>query len=148
MLPRVTVVVSGAQAVSAFKEKSEHGIFAVLGNKDNADLGDRYPVSKLLEVLLVRELPPRLQGSGVVLNMTAPGFCRSNLRRETEKGSRSLVAAISAGLESHGKYFNDGAVKEHRLGAFIKSDEELATGAKVWKQLSVILMPLLRARER
>ena len=95
---------------------------------------DRYNVSKLLEVLVVRHLTSlggskTADGSSVIINTVNPGFCHSELGRELsnivfsvvktliartgEEGSRNLVLAASAGKESHGQYVSDGHVAEY-----------------------------------
>lgn len=79
-------------------------------------------MSKLLEVFYSRELAKHSRESGkpfVVINYLNPGLCHSQLGREsgiglsilkfflartTEVGSRTLVAAATAGAESHGQY--------------------------------------------
>ena len=85
----------------------------------------RYNVSKLLEVFYVRELAKHSQESGkpsVIINYLNPGLCHSELGRDagiglailkfffartTEVGSRTLVAAATAGADSHGQYQSD-----------------------------------------
>ena len=81
----------------------------------------RYNVSKLLEIYYVRELAERTRTRGsldVIINMINHGFCHSELTREirsvaaagklflartTEHGSRALVHASQAGVETHGQ---------------------------------------------
>jgi retinol dehydrogenase-12 len=93
-------------------------------------VSNRYNVTKLLQLYTVRELAGLISGSTkrptVVLNISNPGFCRSNIMREasglwllfieclkvvlsrtTEVGSRTLVAGAEGGLETHGQYLND-----------------------------------------
>jgi len=93
-------------------------------------MSNRYNVTKLLQLYTVRELASLLSASAkspiIVLNISNPGFCRSNIMREatglwllfieglkavfsrtTEVGSRTLVAGAVGGLETHGKYLND-----------------------------------------
>lgn len=92
-----------------------------------------YNVSKLLEVYAVRELATLLpvSDSGVVVNMVNPGLCYSDLgrnvgllyrmqigllrllmARSTEVGSRTLIHAAVAGVDSHGKYCSECEIKE------------------------------------
>lgn len=94
----------------------------------------RYGVTKLLEVLAVRELASVITLSEkprVILNCVTPGACHSDFGRErsgwlqlasfavakfllartTEVGSRTLVAGAEAGEESHGEYMADGKVE-------------------------------------
>lgn len=99
----------------------------------------RYYVSKLLQILLGREMAKRLRDrrcgstdtSRIILNSITPGYCVSGLTdkahfvtalgfwvlrkttaRTAEVGGRALVAAVAKGEESHGKYLNDCEVDE------------------------------------
>lgn len=88
-----------------------------------------------MQILLARAMAERVLGPkgmpDVIINTLTPGYCISNLTndargltaaflwlltktmaRTTEAGARSLIAAISKGTESHGKYVNDGQVDE------------------------------------
>ncbi|KAK7719830.1 hypothetical protein SLS64_002011 [Diaporthe eres] len=149
--PRLTVVASEVHAWCKFPERDEPSVLAALDASD--DLGERYQVSKLLEVLVIRQIAPRIKGA-VTLNMLNPGLCHSELSREsglglavmkfflarsTEVGSRTLVAAGLAGEESHGKYMSDAVVAEQSLSAFVRSEEGDRAGKKVWKELSDML---------
>lgn len=94
----------------------------------------RYGVTKLLEVLAVRELASIITLSEkprVIVNCLTPGACHSDFGRErsswikvavfevakfllartTEVGSRTLVAGAEAGEESHGEYMADGKIE-------------------------------------
>jgi retinol dehydrogenase 12 len=93
----------------------------------------RYNVSKLLNILIVREFSAQLNQSTkskVILNCLNPGFCKSELSRDhstwalpfinlfkaffartTEVGSRNLVYAAGAGTETHGQYLGDCEIK-------------------------------------
>jgi retinol dehydrogenase 12 len=51
---------------------------------------DSYQTSKLLNVLFVRELARRLEGSGITANAADPGLVRTNLGRHTTGGRRML----------------------------------------------------------
>lgn len=112
-------------------------------------MGDRYFISKLLEVLGVREMAARTGTSyPVTINTVNPGFCRSELGREagwnlylwglllarsTEVGSRTIVAAAEAGTGSHGKYMSESVVTEE--GGFVRSEEGARAQKKVWGEL-------------
>jgi hypothetical protein len=91
-------------------------------------------VSKLLEVLVIRELGSILSNTmsksqQIIINCLTPGACRSDFDREstgigrligsimaigrsTEAGSRALVADIAAGEESNGGYMENCRVTE------------------------------------
>ena len=86
-------------------------------------------VSKLLEVFYVRELAAKMsqkEKPKVIVNLINPGFCHSELIRQptigikvlrmllarsTEHGSRTLVAGVEAGKESHGQYMSESVVR-------------------------------------
>ncbi|KAK7737463.1 hypothetical protein SLS53_006536 [Cytospora paraplurivora] len=148
----LTVVSSEVHAWCKFPEWKEESIFGALDRSE--DLSERYPVSKLLEVLTVREIAPKLEGSGVVLNIVNPGLCHSELLRDggffytaikfflaraTETGSRTLVTAGTVGKESHGKFMENGVVADEALSEFVQSENGKKASEKLWKELSEIL---------
>ncbi|MCJ1408009.1 hypothetical protein MMC19_002082 [Ptychographa xylographoides] len=152
--PRLTIVSSEVHSRTEFPEWKEANTFDTLNDQSKFRMKERYPTSKLLEVLVVRQIAPKLEGSGVILNMLNPGLCHSELAREagwffavikfflartTEVGSRTLVASAAAGSESHGKYMTDSEVKEDALSDFVKSAESKKASEKVWNELRVIL---------
>lgn len=127
--PRLVVVTSEMHEMARFLERKSDKIFATLSDKSKARMMDRYPVSKLLEILAVRTLADQLKhGSSppdVIVNCVNPGMCYSGLTRDmgamrlvigafrlalartTEVGSRTLVHAALSGEESHGQYLTD-----------------------------------------
>ncbi|MCJ1481674.1 hypothetical protein MMC06_001833 [Schaereria dolodes] len=153
VLPRVVVVSSDLHFNTSFPERKADNIFNTLNNEKTARMGDRYdtvlldldfgadegnvipryPVSKMMEVFIVRELGELISASSkpkVVINCLTPGFCHSDLgrnmegpkkllfttmktllARSTEAGSRTLVAAVASGDETHGQYMADCKVK-------------------------------------
>lgn len=152
--PRLVIVSSEMHAMTSFPEWKAPSIFAALDDEKTARMVERYSTSKLLEVLAVREIAPRLRGSGVVLNVLNPGLCHSELGREgslfltvlkallartTEVGSRTLVASAEAGMESHGKYMTDGKVADDALSGFSRGPNGEKAGRQVWKELSEML---------
>ncbi|MCJ1371483.1 hypothetical protein MMC20_002700 [Loxospora ochrophaea] len=152
--PHLTIVTSEVHGWTQFPEWKGSKIFDALDDEATARMGERYPTSKLLEILVVRQIAPKLQASGVILNMLNPGLCHSELARDfglkmvllklllarsTEVGSRTLVAAAMAGTESHGKYMNDGHVDDDALSEFVRSTDGKEASKKVWDELSEIL---------
>lgn len=152
--PRLTFVVSEVHAWAELPERNAEQIFKALSDPSTAKMNARYPVSKLLEVLLVQELAGRARGSEVIINMVNPGLCHSALGREmgvgfmifklvvarsTGVGSRTLVASASAGLESHGAYMSDSHVENTALSPFVRSEEGRHAREKLWSEVSVIL---------
>jgi retinol dehydrogenase-12 len=140
-----------------FREQSAPSIFTAL--KSPKYQFDRYNTSKLLEILTIRDLAPAMTASEkpkVILNTLTPGFCHSELMRHavfplnflgwvgkrligrsTEMGSRTLVAAASAGEESHGKYMTDCLVREPSMWVRSKKGKEVQT--RVYKELLMVL---------
>ncbi|KAJ6015155.1 Short-chain dehydrogenase/reductase family protein [Penicillium herquei] len=153
-IPHLTFVVSEVHGWVEFKEWKEDNVLKLLSDKDRADMGARYPLSKLLEVLVVHELASRVRGSEVVINMINPGLCHSSLAREgdwkfalfkfvvarsTEVGSRTLVAGILNGTEAHGTYMNDGYVDGEGMSPFVRSADGAKARTKVWNEVTSIL---------
>ena len=152
--PHLTFIVSGIHVWATFPEWKEDRPMQKISDPSTANMDERYPVSKLLEVLLVQELAGRVRGSEVIVNMVCPGLCHSQIDREgglkfkllkliagrsTEVGSRTLVAGAVSGLESHGAYMKDGHVENMALSPFVRSDEGRQAREKLWVELSSIL---------
>ncbi|KAJ5266541.1 hypothetical protein N7478_009349 [Penicillium angulare] len=152
--PHLTFVVSEVHRIPDFEEWKEDNILQILSDKNKAQMDIRYPLSKLLEVLVVLELAGRVRGSEVIVNMVNPGFCHSQLGREagfafgvmkfilarsTEVGSRTLLAGILTGLESHGSYMSDGLVENTGLSSFVRSSDGAKARTKVWNEVTTIL---------
>ena len=116
-------------------------------------MADRYYVSKLLEIFVVREMASRTGSSyPVTINCLNPGFCHSELGREagwnlyimglllarsTEVGSRTIVAAAEVGPGSHGMYMSESLVTEP--SEFVRSVEGAQVQKKVWAELTAKL---------
>ena len=152
--PVLSIVSSEVHGWTKFPEQSEADIFRALNSESEKSMKERYPTSKLLEVLVVRQIAPKLAKSKVTLNLLNPGLCHSELARDsgmflvvlkfflarsTEVGSRTLVLSGLAGPESHGKYMSDGKINEGLLSDFVRSKEGAEASSKVWSQLVKIL---------
>ena len=148
--PRLTIVSSEVHGWTPFKERDSADIFATLSDKSTADMGARYPVSKLLEVLACREIASEHPQPDypVIVNYINPGLCHSELARDagwgiyimklllarsSEVGARTLVHAGLAGPESHGQYLSD--CKVANPSPFVLSSEGTAAQKKVWTQM-------------
>lgn len=145
-----------------FKERQEAHILDQFKSKETV-YADRYNTSKLLVILIARELAKSMDERGnnpIVLNTLNPGLCKSELFRHVrfpiswivslgltlvgrtnEMGSRTLLAAAVAGKETHGKYMDACEVGKESL--FITSEE----GVRVQTQLYGELMELLEKVE-
>jgi len=154
--PNLVVVSSEMHFATSFPE---HGmtppgesVFKTLSDPKKARMSDRYSVSKLLEVLVCREIVATRAPKGypVTINFVNPGFCYSELMREmrlpflmvryllnarsTEVGSRTLVSAASMGHESHGEYLSD--CKIWSPAKLMRSPLGKEMQVRVWKDLS------------
>lgn len=69
----------------------------------------------------------------------ATAILKMLLARSTEVGSRTILAAASAGPESHGAYMRDGKVDNGALSSFVRSEDGQKARKKVWKELVEIL---------
>ncbi|TPR10427.1 hypothetical protein CAN33_0022100 [Aspergillus niger] len=124
-IPVLSIVASEVHAFTKFPERNAPaekgvGVFEALDEPERyyKTMAERYRTSKLLDVLLTRELADRIGDDDIVVNCLNPGLCRSQLAREmdnvvvrimlrllgrtAEVGSRTLVTAAAAGRESHG----------------------------------------------
>ncbi|KAI9840936.1 MAG: putative secondary metabolism biosynthetic enzyme [Sclerophora amabilis] len=155
-LPHLVIVSSEVHFFTTFSERNQDSIFDTLNAKETANMEDRYNLSKLLEVLAVREISSQTSSSSkppVVINVLNPGLCHSALTRDltglrgymigamkavlartTEVGSRTLVASVDAGEESHGQYMSDGIVSSP--SPLVRSDDGAKAQKKVWAELS------------
>ena len=120
---------------------------------------DRYNTSKLLVVLLARELAIRvssLSNNRIIVSIVTPGFCKSQISRNlplagrlsvglflaligrtTEAGSRCLVSAAAAGADTHGQYLDSCRVSEP--SAFVLSEEGRNVQPRVYAELMDVL---------
>lgn len=79
--PVLTIVSSDAHIFADWVEKTapEGELFNTMNDEKTASMKNRYPVSKLLEVFVVREIAERKPADSypVTLNMLNPGLCNS-----------------------------------------------------------------------
>ncbi|KAI1170432.1 short-chain dehydrogenase/reductase-like protein [Nemania sp. FL0916] len=127
--PHLCVVGSNAQFYAQLAKRDASSIFENMRGSEN--MSQRYADTKLISLLVMREMAKRMDSdrAQVVLNMVDPGFCKSELLRESaswpwyvrlmmsaavpllarspEMGARNYIWAVSAGLEGHGRYVED-----------------------------------------
>ncbi|GAB7353681.1 hypothetical protein MBLNU459_g4087t1 [Dothideomycetes sp. NU459] len=151
--PNLVIVSSEVHALTTFEERKAASIFDTMNSPTEARMSERYQVSKLLEVLTVRELAAQHpQSYPVIINTLNPGLCHSELARDlgfgmivfkfllartTEVGARTLVYAATAGAETHGQYLSNDTVTPP--SKFVRSEEGAQAQKKVWKELSARL---------
>ncbi|CAK7263075.1 hypothetical protein SEPCBS119000_000298 [Sporothrix epigloea] len=155
--PRLTIVSSLAHFMTPFVEQRAPVIFDAL--KDPKTMShDRYNVSKLLEVLAVRELAGILEKNGVpvTVNTVNPGLCRTQLfrtlplvfryvmlagtyaiGRTSSMGARTLIMGAAGGPETHGQYMDTGEV--YPVSTFVTSQAGVDAQRRVWTEMLGIL---------
>ena len=161
--PALAIVTSELHFVAAFKEArkltGKGQIFKTLSDEKTADMGDRYNVSKLLEVMVVNRWAEIRSANQfpITIDCVNPGFCHSELMRDmslpmkiigttmkavlartTEVGGRTLVHAAGTGSqkdkELHGQYLSNCGVADK--SSFVTSERGQALGIELWEELS------------
>ncbi|KAK4995159.1 hypothetical protein LTR66_004967 [Elasticomyces elasticus] len=151
--PTLVIVTSELHAFTAFKEHKEAHIFDTLNDEKKANMGGRYPISKLLEVFACRQIAKEhpVRQLGCIISLVNPGWCHSELARElitpvvkfvmnimcrtTEVGSRTLVdATVSHGSEVHGQYLSDQKAKP--VAPLVQGKGGAEIQMHVWQELA------------
>ncbi|KAI0199295.1 short-chain dehydrogenase/reductase [Astrocystis sublimbata] len=155
---RISFVSSDRHVMFNLPKWEEENLFKVLSDQRTANMHQRYMISKLMEILLVREMAAQIQRTDVIINSFTPGYCDSGLvnaikgptrmaldllknatARTAEVGGRALVAAIVPCPESHGRYLNDSRIDDSALSPFVRSAEGTQAQIKLWKNLLDVL---------
>ncbi|KAL2216623.1 putative short-chain dehydrogenase [Thermoascus aurantiacus ATCC 26904] len=151
IVPVIAITCPGVHAYTKFPERNTPNSLATLNNEKTANMSDRYPVSKLLQLFAAREIAERTANTNpfVIVNTINPGLCYTDLARHAEgrtavilkvgrallawtaEGSRTLVHATIAGPQSHGIYINGC----DDIGPFVISPEGRKAQKKVWSEL-------------
>jgi retinol dehydrogenase 12 len=162
MPPRVCVVASEVHGYVTLPSEDFPGkerVLEQMSKEENVKWDKRYSESKLLQVLVLRAITPKLnKEKGVVINMLNPGLCQSKLNRDgsmvlevmkfflarsTEVGSRTLLASAGAGWESHGTYMSDAVVRKEGdadgLSPFSRSEDGGVMGERIWAEVRSVL---------
>ncbi|KAI1327284.1 NAD(P)-binding protein [Xylariaceae sp. FL0255] len=120
---------------------------------DEATFGkdmDRYNVTKLLNVLWMRELSVKASGN-VVINAVNPGFCKSGLHRHhpggasfakmvgwtSAQGGHCLTDAAIMHAQDNGAYISEQRVKSP--SPFVLSKDGQKAQAKIWDETMRLL---------
>ena len=152
--PHFVIISSEVHYFGTLAAKDQPSIFAALDA--DTTLAYRYQDTKLLEILVVRELFNSVikspESFPVIINTVNPGWCRTDfvddagpvlhaimrlIGRTAEKGSRTYVHAAATGDEAQGQYLSDCGIGS--VSSFVQSDEGKKTGKRVWDELKVIL---------
>ncbi|KAJ7033711.1 hypothetical protein C8F04DRAFT_957266 [Mycena alexandri] len=123
-------------------------VFAFVNDPAHFKKFSRYPDTKVLVTMLVRELARRTDAAEVTVNSVCPGMVKTNIdtkqplwikvpmvfihairSRTAEVGARTLVNAVSAGPETHGQMLED-----FEVNAFLDTEQGKKMEEKVWKE--------------
>ncbi|KAL4995045.1 hypothetical protein BDV10DRAFT_137679 [Aspergillus recurvatus] len=150
---RLSFVNSDTPSWAKFKERDSVPLLPVFDKPESFAFDDRYPTSKLLGQLFLKELASRVPASAVLINCCNPGLCKSGLDREFKGsflgylasllqfllartpavGARSLTdAVVNHGEKSHGQYVEDGEVVP--MAPFVYSPEGENVAKRLWQE--------------
>ncbi|KAG7130349.1 Short chain dehydrogenase atnD like protein [Verticillium longisporum] len=135
-------------------ELVDRGLFDALKQENLSPMSDRYAVSKLIGIILFREMAKVFPASatGTVINLISPGLCNTGLARNShsltwrtqvwllnlligrtpEMGSRTILHAMMAEKESHGAFLSDCQIKEYAGLHFNPYTEIILTTGRHW----------------
>ncbi|KAK1502534.1 short-chain dehydrogenase [Colletotrichum abscissum] len=155
--PKIVIVASDASQMAKFHERNEEDIYKALNT--NKSLTDRYNTSKLMQVILARQMAIAADASGkgrVQVTTLNPGLCATALfrnipfpltivvkvglkllARSAEVGSRCLTASAFAGEEAHGRYMSDCVVV--RFPKVMQGEEGEQMQGRVWEETVELL---------
>ncbi|CAJ2506206.1 Uu.00g003360.m01.CDS01 [Anthostomella pinea] len=161
-VPHLVIVSSDTHRLTKFNEINAPNLYEAFADKSTYTGQARYQDSKLIQVLLMREIVARLKASDpsgspspIVFNLVTPGLVISNLERNlgkprlatriahkvfyrtTEVGARTLVHAASAGPDTHGGYLLD--YKNVPVESWIDTDMGKKAQLKTYEQTMKIL---------
>ncbi|KAF4813995.1 Short chain dehydrogenase atnD [Colletotrichum tropicale] len=159
--PHIVVVTSGLGFTQPdFLKYADKDVFDVLNIQGESPMEKRYSVTKLVQILAIRQFATILPASrtGVVLNLLNPGLCNTGLAkygrmtlrlqvwmmnavigRTPEMGSRTILHGMFAGPESHGQYISDCQIKDHWVPEWVKNESGQKFQNMVWTQLATRL---------
>ncbi|KAK1981714.1 short chain dehydrogenase [Colletotrichum cereale] len=155
--PKIVITASEASQLAKFRERNAEDIYKALNT--NKSLTDRYNTTKLMQVILGRQMAIAADASDkgrVQVTTLNPGLCATELfrhipfpftiivklgmkllARSAEVGSRCLVAAAFAGEEAHGRYMSDCAVVE--FPKIMRGEEGEQMQERLWEETVEVL---------
>ncbi|KAI9734526.1 MAG: hypothetical protein M1834_002127 [Cirrosporium novae-zelandiae] len=176
--PHLMILTSDAHMDCAFEERKlgeKENILSALNDRERWEKAssnpvERYAVTKLLDIYIGLSLaqltpntttaPDSFSSPNVIVNLVAPGFCKSELlsreegaplmlrfmqwltARSTMEGAKTIVDAAVRGEESHGRYLDHQKVA--RMGRLVMSEEGVRVREKVWGEILEVLEGVVR----
>nr|WNT93873.1 putative short chain dehydrogenase [Emericellopsis sp.] len=125
--------------------------------RDGPDMSPSYTFSKLFLLFAVRQLALRSPAAdtGVIINVTEPGMCKTSLTknlswvtrlitwislkflgRTPEMGSRAVLAGLALGPACHGSFVSDCEVHDDRYPDWAANEDGQAWQKRVWEEVA------------
>ncbi|KAJ6006240.1 short-chain dehydrogenase/reductase [Penicillium sp. IBT 35674x] len=140
LLPTLSFVSLDRHVMFGLPEWKEEKPFDFLSDEKRAKMQERYMISKLMLILLVREMAAHVKESYVIVNTFTPGYCESGLIDNIAGIPRVVLdLAKKATAQSHGMYLNDSLIDDSALSPFVRSEEGAQAQRRSWKDLLEIL---------
>lgn len=130
---RLSIVGSDTAYWASVNPSESQSIFELMDSESTFTPWNAYKRSKLLLLMFINELSQRVSPDEVIINVSNPGACKGTslgtenqskaamalswilkmlIARSAEEGARQYVDAVTAkGVESHGSFVSDGAIK-------------------------------------
>ncbi|KAH8884054.1 putative short-chain dehydrogenase [Thozetella sp. PMI_491] len=156
----ITFTGSFVHFMTEFPERKSINILSGLAVEETAQMKGRYYVSKLVQLLMIRELASLTARStkpgDITINIVNPGFVRTEVLRHAsatfhfffkpyakvvgrsqEEGARTILNGAEGGKGTHGEYLSD--CKVALTSDFVRSPEGNEVQKKIWSELEQIL---------
>ncbi|KAL5339639.1 hypothetical protein BJX70DRAFT_363526 [Aspergillus crustosus] len=165
--PHLAILASDIHKFAKFPERDADGILEALNSREQweksqqaAGAVERYAISKLFDIYITQEIAAlafskKNGGPEIIVNCVAPGFCKSNLfsrednvpwtlkflqsivGRSNEEGSKTLLHAVTQGVESQGRWIEDQIVRSP--GKIVTDPDMIKVRKKTWKEILAVL---------
>ncbi|KAH7414239.1 hypothetical protein DE146DRAFT_28687 [Phaeosphaeria sp. MPI-PUGE-AT-0046c] len=162
--PRLVFLVSGLGFQAAAKHELDKGgrqnVLMGVNNSKKQDMNQRYALTKLIEIYAVRAMSEMfpVEKTNVAINMVSPGICSTGLARDAsvffraaqgvirtvlsrtaEQGSRTILHALLAEEDTHGKHLSGCKVKEHWVPCWMTNSDGQHMQKQIWKELIALM---------
>jgi len=151
--PHLVIVASDRHTVAKFSQKNQPNVFKALDDESLYEPKDRYATTKLLDVLLTREMGSLLQNDDFVVCSVNPGLCGTELARDWPIMVRYIFYTLlgktaAEGVKNYtwasiqsdippGSYVSSCRVEE--MSTFADSPAGFALQKQLWSEMMEIL---------
>jgi hypothetical protein len=81
---------SVALYLAKFQEQTAPKPISVLNDRERFQKLDRYPVTKLIEIFILRKITRLSNSTGIIVSAVNPGLCRSDIGRNASIFFRAI----------------------------------------------------------